>query len=115
MTDFYSRQEIKHARKEHKCLCCNAIIQVGEPYIIHAGKYEGDFYTYKTCPVCEKILNYLYNEVGYDEFDVGSILSEQEVWEDKKVIELLKQIKHPSEFVKDILEECKQHQEVEND
>lgn len=42
----------KYARKEHKCCECRATIQIGECYEYIAGKWEGDFQTFKTCEKC---------------------------------------------------------------
>lgn len=109
MSEFYSTQKIKKARKEHTCKCCNTNIQIGEPYEIHAGKYEGNFFTFKICPICSKILDYWCYELGHQEFDLSEIIGE--LWDDEKVYNLLKEIKHPSQFVIDCIAEYEEWQE----
>ncbi len=98
MSEFYSTQKIKSARKEHQCECCNSIIKQGESYEIHTGKYEGNFFTFEICPVCSKILDYYLYELGHDEFNLNELIGE--IWYDEKVYNLLKEIKNPSDFVK---------------
>lgn len=110
MSDFYSYRQIKKSRKEHMCRCCQSIIQKGEAYTLHAGVYEGNFYTYKTCPQCEEILNYIWHDLGWDEVDVSSALYDviSEEGYDTFIFEQLAKIKHPSERVLDLIEDYKE-------
>ena len=49
--DFYS-EKINTAYKKHKCSECGRVINPGEKYERVAGKWDGDFSTYKTCQDC---------------------------------------------------------------
>lgn len=40
----FSTQKTLTARKEHKCLLCGQKIGIGQKYIRHSGKYDGDFF-----------------------------------------------------------------------
>ncbi len=109
MVDFYSTQKIKKARKPYKCESCNSEIKEGEPYERHAGKYEGNFFSFLICPVCSKILDYYLYELGHSEFDLNEMIGE--MWDDEKIYNFLKEIPHPSEFVKDCLRDHEELQE----
>lgn len=109
MSDFYNVQGIKKAKKIHKCECCNSEIQQGESYEIHAGKYEGYFFTFKICPICSKILSYWCHDLDNREFNLDELIGE--LWYVEKVHNLLLQIPHPSDFVKGCIEDYKQMQE----
>lgn len=52
--EFFESRTVK-ARKEQRCCECRRVIQKGEPYEYAAGKYEGDFFTAKTCLFCEAV------------------------------------------------------------
>lgn len=54
MCDFYNK-ETRKARKEHTCCECHRIIHRGEVYVASAGKYDGDFFSDKTCAICDEI------------------------------------------------------------
>ena len=43
------------ARKEHRCCECRGPIKPGEKYENAAGKWDGEFQTFKTCLTCETI------------------------------------------------------------
>lgn len=47
--------EICTARKEHRCEECREIIPARTKYERIAGKFDGDFYTVKTCLICSEI------------------------------------------------------------
>jgi hypothetical protein len=51
----FCNTEIRTARKAHKCVECNEVIQPGQKYENCAGKWEGDFDTFKTCMICVHI------------------------------------------------------------
>jgi len=51
----WSVQQIKHARKEHRCDSCGTTIKVGRPYIRMSWVQEGTAYTEKCCLVCWRI------------------------------------------------------------
>ena len=48
------------ARKEHKCIECGCIISIGEIYEKDATIYEHNFTTYRTCLLCIKIRENLF-------------------------------------------------------
>lgn len=52
--EFYESSTPK-ARKEHECDECRRTIHVGEKYRYIAGKWDGDFETFKICLLCEEI------------------------------------------------------------
>ena len=43
------------ARKAHQCYECGKIIDPGEIYERTAGKWDGNFYVFKTCEQCEDL------------------------------------------------------------
>lgn len=43
------------AKKRHQCCECREVINPGEKYERVAGKWEGDFLTFKTCMTCVNI------------------------------------------------------------
>ncbi|QWY81955.1 hypothetical protein SEA_SICARIUS2_50 [Arthrobacter phage Sicarius2] len=47
------------ARKQHKCGECFRVIEPGELYARHAGVWEGDFWTMKSCPQCDTLRDVL--------------------------------------------------------
>jgi len=47
----------RKARKQHKCCECGRIIERGQKYLLSVGKWEGALDTFKTCFVCERIIN----------------------------------------------------------
>lgn len=113
--DFHSIQKVKSARKEHTCKSCRTKILIGEPYERQSGVYEGRFYSQKVCPVCSKILDYLFYKKGYDELDISEYLNE---YMDNQIYELLKEIPHPSEYVESLIseyEEEKLYEVMESD
>ena len=48
----FATDKIVKARTSHKCDECNRTIEKGELYEKTTGKWEGEFYTYKTCSDC---------------------------------------------------------------
>ncbi len=61
--EFYDTRTAK-ARKVHRCHECHRDINPGEIYRIDAGKFDGDFFTYKTCPHCSVAIEWLNRECG---------------------------------------------------
>jgi hypothetical protein len=51
----FSEQEIRKARKTHKCCECRAIIAPGQKYEYARGMYDHEFWTAKTCIPCTNI------------------------------------------------------------
>ena len=54
-SEFYN-SETRKARKQHKCCECGRSISPGDEYIVSSGKYEGEFFSVKTCATCDEIL-----------------------------------------------------------
>jgi hypothetical protein len=44
------------AAKDHKCCECGGIIVRGTMHHLAGGKWDGDFSTFRTCPVCREII-----------------------------------------------------------
>lgn len=53
-SDFTSR-ETPRARKAHRCCECRTAIVPGQSYVRDSGKFDGDFYSEKTCLPCAEI------------------------------------------------------------
>lgn len=71
--EFFNIRTIK-AKKNHICCECGKKIQPGEKYDYTAGKWEGDFFTYKTCQFCAQVRT-----------DFRSCACIGELWEDLKM------------------------------
>lgn len=52
--EFHNRQELK-ARKAYVCLECRVEIEPGQMYFRDTGKFDGEFYSEKTCAACADI------------------------------------------------------------
>jgi hypothetical protein len=52
--DFHSTRTVK-AAKPHQCTECRAPIERGEHHEVVAGKWDGEFITYRTCLACVEI------------------------------------------------------------
>jgi len=59
--DFESRYWLK-ARKDHKCYECCRVIVKGEKYQKFSGKYDGEFFEFKTCAACESLREHITKE-----------------------------------------------------
>lgn len=51
---FFESRTVK-ARKEQQCCECGRVIPKGTQYEYAAGKYEGDFFTAKSCLFCDAV------------------------------------------------------------
>lgn len=58
LPEFY-RKSVRKARKEHRCDECKKPIRVGESYEHVSGKWDGRIGTYKTCPRCLTLFEFL--------------------------------------------------------
>lgn len=65
-------EEMRKARKEHKCYECKRIIGIGESYEYSRGIWNGAFYHHHICSECVEIRNLLFI-CGY---------SYGEIWQD---------------------------------
>lgn len=65
-------EDIRKARKQHKCYECGRVIKIGEEYERTRGLWEGDWSTYKTCQDCKSLRTaffcngYIYGQVTDD-------------------------------------------------
>ena len=60
--EFFS-ETVNTARKAHRCSECGRAIEVGEQYENVAGKWDGDFSTFKTCLRCRAVRLYVIEHV----------------------------------------------------
>ena len=51
----FAHEEVRRARKSHKCVECAETIAVGDKYAYAVGKNEGDFFSVRTCLPCDEI------------------------------------------------------------
>ena len=58
--EFY-RENMRNAAKKHTCCECNSLIQPGDEYQYISGKWEGTFYTFKSCEKCADLRDSLNN------------------------------------------------------
>jgi hypothetical protein len=56
--------EMRTARKEHRCHECRRAILPGEKYSYESGVFDGRFCQYKTCAHCEVVKSWLAGECG---------------------------------------------------
>ena len=59
---FY-REEMRKARKEHRCSECGSIIANYEKYMLCAGSWDGEFHTFKTCSRCLALSDYIKSNI----------------------------------------------------
>jgi len=53
---FWRNTQVKHTRKEHRCIFCLRIIRIGEPAEYCAGMFEGEFQHYYFCDRCNRFV-----------------------------------------------------------
>lgn len=75
--EFWSQSRPK-ATKEHRCYECRGIIKPGDRYERVAGKWEGDFSTFKTCERCCDLRQWVKNNVPCFCWYHGDMLSDAE-------------------------------------
>lgn len=64
--EFSSEYRTKSGRKEYQCYECGRKIKVGEPFVNHVWKFDGDFSHVRTCIHCEVACKWLFeNCAGY--------------------------------------------------
>jgi hypothetical protein len=61
----FCKQQIKAAKKPHRCTWCGELIKKGEPYEKQVGTHDGDFYTNKIHPECVEGMN----DVDWRDYD----------------------------------------------
>ena len=54
----FMTQRIKTALKQHGCYECGCSIEPGTKYEETAGKWDGDFSTFRTCHLCLEVRNW---------------------------------------------------------
>jgi hypothetical protein len=65
----FFNSHIAKARKPHKCCECLRTIETGERHEVVAGKWDGDFCTFRTCPDCVE----LRHSLNLDCYEFGSL------------------------------------------
>lgn len=60
--EFY-HSELRKARKPHKCVECTGHALPGEKYEYVRGKWDGTIWTFKTCPRCLDLAQWVKNNV----------------------------------------------------
>lgn len=61
--DFNDTRPVR-ARKPHRCVECARTIEPGEVYYRTAAKWEGDFFTVKTCAHCHIARHWFWSRPG---------------------------------------------------
>lgn len=51
----FCKQEMRTARKEHKCVECGSTIHPGDRYEHTSGVWDGAWETFKTCRICKAV------------------------------------------------------------
>ena len=69
---------VRKARKIHKCCECGEEIRPGESYRVDSGKYDGEFFSEKTCLLCAEIRGKLFCSWIYGE--MWELLAEESVF-----------------------------------
>jgi len=64
---------IRVAKKEHKCLLCNLQIKAGEEYHRQNGKFEDEFFDRCLHMVCDNIAIAYCDEFSFREFKVDDV------------------------------------------
>lgn len=52
-------QATRKARKQHRCCECGAMIECGERYERHDGKWDGEMCTFKWCARCAEVAAFI--------------------------------------------------------
>jgi hypothetical protein len=66
---FESRTNIKSCRKPKRCYWCGEWIEAGEPCVARAGVWEGDFYSDRVHPECDKATGDWWKTFGKHEYE----------------------------------------------
>lgn len=77
---FQSETKIKSTRKDHKCDGCLEIIPKGSEAVRGSGIFEGEFYSYIICMLCDAHLTEYRKdfEDGWGAGDIGMSRKERE-------------------------------------
>jgi len=57
---FYNEKAVKRTRRTRRCDWCGELIQMGDPSVVTAGVYEGDFCTGRYHPECSAAITRYY-------------------------------------------------------
>lgn len=52
--EFWSMRSVK-GKKEHKCCECRLLIEKGALHTVTSGKFDGEFFSERTCSLCSEI------------------------------------------------------------
>lgn len=75
----FQSTEWRISRKVHECVACHEGISPGDRYHVTAGRWDGEFLTFKHCTRCEKMCAALW-KAGVEWLDFH--LDCGEVWDD---------------------------------
>ena len=78
--DFFV-QEIRKARKPHRCCECNKEIQIGERYEHARGKFYGEMWNSDTCLICAEIAEAFYCNGRMFGGELWQDMDDCEVWQ----------------------------------
>lgn len=97
----FCRESTHRARKEYRCCECRDVIAVGAKYEYVSGKFEGEFYTLKTCLLCVEIRHAFYCG-GWMLETLWDDMREQmfEHWNEMTAIDCLAKLETPAAIAK---------------
>ena len=61
--DLY-REETRRANREHRCCACRETIRRGDRYVVIAGKWDGEFQSFKQCLRCHVMMTGICDVTG---------------------------------------------------
>lgn len=73
--EFYHKEE-RRAKKDHRCSECGRTIEPSETYEYVRGKWNGDFDTFKTCPRCLALLEWVQAHVPCFCWEHGNLIED---------------------------------------
>lgn len=73
--EFYAKRTVR-ARKQHCCDECFRTIQPGEKYECVSGKWDGEMDSFKTCPRCLNLREYVESNIPCFCWQHGSMIED---------------------------------------
>lgn len=83
MMEFCAYRNIKRTAKEHRCVCCGAVVETGSSALYFAQKWDGYFfhgYMHHDCRDCEIRLNDLAETYADEWINLSDRDSEDDAW-----------------------------------
>lgn len=79
MWEHIGSRDVKSARKVRRCHWCGELIEIGQPYHLDTGKWEGEFVACYVHPECDKAIERSALEDGYRAYEqIRGLDTEQE-------------------------------------